>query len=177
MSCGGHTAPDDAHGSAPSGASAAWIAPLKVSPSSSMAGRPAVLSPFPSDKEYPLWRRVFWSSKIIRRCSLQNLSSAGCLIQGWHGGPSRGNHTSREDGRRPIITPRAHPLLGVREMCLAGGVDGYLSRPIKPVDLPDMTVQISRGVDPLSAYARPEVTLLVNSKRPGKAGIHTTFES
>jgi CheY-like chemotaxis protein len=45
------------------------------------------------------------------------------------------NHEVKLGGRIPIMAMTAHAMQGDRERCLASGMDGYVSKPIRPEDL------------------------------------------
>ena len=51
-------------------------------------------------------------------------------------------------GRVPILALTAHALPGVREQCLAAGMDGYLAKPLRPAELLEATERLGLKAGP-----------------------------
>jgi two-component system, sensor histidine kinase and response regulator len=66
------------------------------------------------------------------------------------------------DVHLPVIALTAHAIKGDRERCLAAGMDGYLTKPIRPRELDDV----------LESYLvrRAEKLAMAGSGRGGKFG-------
>jgi CheY-like chemotaxis protein len=53
--------------------------------------------------------------------------------------------------RHPIVALTAHAMKGDEERCLAAGMDGYLTKPIRPQALDEVLAKIPRPAEALSA--------------------------
>jgi signal transduction histidine kinase/ActR/RegA family two-component response regulator len=71
--------------------------------------------------------------------------------------------TERGSGRRiPIIAMTAHAMKGDRELCMASGMDGYLSKPIRLKDLLEALEKFARPVEWAHGLPGPEPLLALD---------------
>ena len=64
--------------------------------------------------------------------------------------PSGTNATAGK--HQPIIALTAHAMKGDREKCIAGGMDGYLTKPIRPQELDEVLEDfVTRRIAPPAA--------------------------
>jgi CheY-like chemotaxis protein len=55
----------------------------------------------------------------------------------------------------PIIAMTAHAMMGDKDRCLAAGMDGYISKPIRAFDLLNL-VETTRALDTQVPQRKPE---------------------
>ena len=60
------------------------------------------------------------------------------------------------DRRVPVLALTAHALPGVREQCLEAGMDGYLTKPLKPGELLEAVERLGLRAGPVAAAAHAE---------------------
>ena len=91
----------------------------------------------------------FEATQEIRNYEAQILS--GNIEPPSHSSFSQTHHTRK---RLPIIAMTAHALLGDRERCVDGGMDAYISKPIRAQELIQLIDSVSQSVTTLTE-ARP----------------------
>jgi two-component system sensor histidine kinase/response regulator len=81
------------------------------------------------------------------------------LIRTWES--SRGRHV-------PIVAMTAHAMKGDRETCLAAGMDGYVSKPVRPLELAEALQSVLK-LDQLTSSAQPPVAAPADVAPPAAA--------
>jgi CheY-like chemotaxis protein/HPt (histidine-containing phosphotransfer) domain-containing protein len=66
------------------------------------------------------------------------------------------NMELRANRRTPIIALTAHAMKGDRERCLESGMDGYISKPIRAVELYEAIAELTAGKDGLAEETADE---------------------
>jgi len=74
-------------------------------------------------------------------------------------------HEERSGTHLPIIALTAHALKGYKEKCLQGGMDGYISKPIKVPELIEAIRQTVPGKIGLKAETKPIDTIDISPSR------------